>query len=67
MLIAAIIMLIAGVGCAIYGFIQNNSVEAQLESLLSNGSTDPGTTWIIIGAVVAVIGIVLLVLNSRKK
>lgn len=55
-MILGIILLILGVTCAGYGYLQNNSIEAQLSSLLSTGTTNPGTIYIIIGAVVAVVG-----------
>lgn len=55
-MIFGIILLILGVACAGYGYLQNNSIEAQLSSLLSTGTTNPGTIYIIIGVVVAVVG-----------
>lgn len=55
-MIFGMILLILGVACAGYGYLQNNSIEAQLSSLLSTGTTNPGTIYIIIGAVVAVVG-----------
>lgn len=55
-MILGAILLIFGVACAGYGYLQNNSIEAQLSSLLSAGTTNPGTIYIIIGAVVAVVG-----------
>ena len=55
-MIFGMILLILGVACAGYGYLQNNSIEAQLSSLLSTGTTNPGTIYIIIGVVVAVVG-----------
>lgn len=55
-MILGAILLVLGVACAGYGYLQNNSIEAQLSSLLSTGTTNPGTIYIIIGAVVAVVG-----------
>lgn len=55
-MILGAILLILGVACAGYGYLQNNNIEAQLSSLLSTGTTNPGTIYIIIGAVVAVVG-----------
>lgn len=49
-----------GIGSIIYGNNMNNSVEAQWDSFWNNGSTDPGTTWIIIGAAAVVVGIIML-------
>lgn len=66
MFILGIILAIAGAGSLIYGILQNNSVEAQLSSLFSSGSVDPGTLWIIVGVIAAVIGIVLLVAGKKK-
>ena len=60
-------MLILGIACAGYGYIQNNSVEAQLSSLLSTGTTNPGTTYIVIGVVVAVIGALACGWSLYKK
>lgn len=55
-MILGAILLVLGVACAGYGYLQNNSIEAQLSSLLSTGTTNPGTIYIVIGAVVAVVG-----------
>lgn len=55
-MILGAILLVLGVACAGYGYLQNNSIDAQLSSLLSTGTTNPGTIYIIIGAVVAVVG-----------
>lgn len=55
-MILGAILLVLGVACAGYGYLQNNSIEAQLSSLLSTGTANPGTIYIIIGAVVAVVG-----------
>ncbi len=67
MLALGIILIIAGAGSAIYGFISNNSWESQLSSLLSSGSVNPGTLWIIIGVVAIIIGIILTVVSSKKR
>ena len=49
-----------GIGSIIYGCVINDSIEAQLESIWNNGTTDPGTPWIIIGVVTAVVGAIML-------
>lgn len=67
MTIAGIILALLGAVSCVYGITQNNSFESQLGSLLSSGSTNPGTTFIVIGAVAAVIGIVLLIIGLSKK
>lgn len=66
-MILGAILLILGIACAGYGYIQNNSVEAQLSSLLSTGTTNPGTTYIVIGVVVAVIGALACGWSLYKK
>ena len=50
----------------IYGAELNNSVEAQLEAIFSTGSTDPGTVWIIIGAVLAFGGVALVMVGVLR-
>lgn len=68
LVIIGIILIVLGAGGSIYGIIQNNSIEAQMKSLFENGSIDPGTVFIVGGAVIAVIGIVVLIKGlSRKK
>lgn len=67
MTIFGVIMIIAGLASVIYGFNQNNSFESQLESLFSSGNTDPGTIWIIVGAVILIIGIILLANGIKQK
>ena len=67
MAILGIILIVAGAASIVYGIIQNNSLAAQLTSLFSGGSGNPGTKWIIIGVIAVVAGIVLMVLNSKKK
>lgn len=67
MLILSIILILAGAASVITGIIQNNSIELQLESLLSSGSADPGTVWIVAGIIALVIGIVLLILHFVRK
>ena len=67
MIIAGAILLTLGIGATIYGFYLNNSVEAQLNALFSNGNVDPGTVWIVAGIISLVIGIVLLIIGLTKK
>lgn len=65
--IFGIIMMVAGAGLMSYGSNLNNSLEAQLNSLLSSGSTNPGTAWVTFGALGAVLGLVLLIASFRKE
>lgn len=67
MIILGIILLLAGAGSAVYGLQLNDSMEAQLDYIFTTGTKDPGTTWIVAGAIVAVIGLVLLVSGINKK
>ncbi len=67
MFILGIILIVVGLGCAGYGFIQNNSMAAQLNSLLSSGSVNPGTMFIVIGVILLIVGIILCVAGRKKK
>ena len=67
MCIIGILLLIVGVAGCIYGYILNNSWEAQLVSLLEYGYLDPGTIFIIIGVLCAVLGVVFIILGVTKK
>lgn len=62
-----IVLIVAGIGCAGYGFIQNNSLEAQLNSFLSSGSVNPGNMFIIVGVILLVVGIILCVVGKKKN
>lgn len=55
-MILGVILLVLGAVSVGYGYMHNNSLEAQLTSLFSSGTANPGTIFIIIGVVVAVIG-----------
>ena len=67
MFILGIILIIAGIGCAGYGYMQNNSLEAQVNSSLSSGSVNPGTLFIVIGVVLLVVGIIICVVGRKKS
>lgn len=68
MIIAGAVLIVLGVGSAVYGLHLNNDVEALLIHTLSGGGkSSPGTGWIIAGTVVLVIGLVLLVLGFIKR
>ncbi len=67
MTILGVILLIAGVISAVYGGILNNSIEAQLESLLTKGSANPGSVWLYVGIAAAVIGVILIVVGLKKR
>ena len=65
MLILGIILMVAGLGSAIYGIIDHNSLTNQISSAL--GGSSSGTIFIIIGVVALVAGIALTVIGARKK
>lgn len=65
MKILGIILSILGCLSAIYGVNLNNSFEAQFISVLSKGTKNPGTTWIFIGILAIIMGVVLIF--SKKK
>ncbi|MCL2138037.1 MAG: DUF3185 family protein [Treponema sp.] len=67
MILFGVILSIAGIASLIWGIYANNSLEQQFSSVMSGGSGNPGTIFIIIGAVVLVIGIVLLIMGYTKK
>ena len=67
MFILGIILAVAGVVCAGFGFMQNNSLEAQFNSLISSGTTNPGTIFLVIGVILLVVGILLCILSKKKK
>ena len=67
MVIIGVILMVLGIGSAVFGYMQNNSLEAQFTSLFKNGTVNPGTTWIVIGISALVIGIILLIIGLRKK
>ena len=67
MFIFGILALIAGIAAAGYGIMQNNSIEAQFESIMKNGSTDPGNMFIIIGVIAAVVGLIFIIVAQSKK
>ena len=67
MMVAGIVLLICGGVSLLYGLIQNSSLQAQLMSALGSGTLNPGTPFMVVGAIAAAVGIVLMVLASRKK
>lgn len=67
MFILGIILIIAGIGCAGYGYMQNNSLEVQVNSFLSSGSVNPGTLFIVIGVILLVVGIIICVVGRKKN
>ena len=60
MIVLGIILICAGAASYIYGEQLNNNIGMQLESLFNIGSTDPGSIYVTIGIVVAVICVIFL-------
>lgn len=67
MVVLSVILMLGGAISVILGIMQNNSLEAQLASVISSGKTNPGTMWIVIGVIAVVVGIILLVVSRKKK
>lgn len=67
MLILGIILIIAGAASYIYGNNMNNSLESQFSSLMSSGTVDPGSKWITLGVIAAVIGVLVIIYSLVKK
>lgn len=67
MLGLGIISILLGLAGVIYGSYLNNDWEAQLESLFSNGSTNPGTLFIIVGGALIGVGVILIIADIAKK
>lgn len=59
--ISGVLSMVAGGASIFYGNSLNNSFEAQWNSFLSNGSTDPGAVWIVGGVIAVAIGVILLI------
>ena len=66
LLIIGVILALAGIISTIFGIVQNGDVEAQAEALLTGGSANPGTIWIILGAIALIAGIVLVIVHFKK-
>ena len=72
MFILGIILIIAGIGCAGYGFMQNNSLEAQFTLTPVRLAMDPASfpvaaKDIVIGVILLVVGIILCVVGKKKN
>lgn len=66
MFLLGILLVLGGLACAGYGFMQNNSLEAQFTSILSSGTANPGTIFIIIGVILLVVGILFCLSGKRR-
>lgn len=66
MLMIGILLMLAGAGSTIFGIVQNNDLERQMESIFESGTANPGTVWIVVGAVALIAGIVLVIVHFKK-
>ena len=64
-----VMLAVNGFGLMLYGNALNNSVEAQLNSLVNSGQINPGTLGMIVGGVSLGFGVILatvgLILNKK--
>lgn len=61
-----IILTISGIVSIAYGNSVNNNVSTQMESFFESGKTNTGDNFVIIGFIVAAIGVILLFLGIIK-
>lgn len=47
--------------------MQNNSLEAQFTSILSSGTANPGTIFIIIGVILLILGVIICVTGRKRS
>lgn len=69
-LIAGVILAAIGAFVIVAGVNKNNSEAAKTASLISEGHTNPGTLFIVIGAVLAAVGVIAFIVSlvdSRKN
>jgi DNA-directed RNA polymerase subunit RPC12/RpoP len=66
MTIFGVIFVLSGIGSIIYGVNLNNNLASQLKSLWNSGSTNPGTTYIIIGVIAIIVGLIMIYAGLEK-
>jgi uncharacterized membrane protein YidH (DUF202 family) len=66
-IIAGIFLIAGGLTGTIVGMTQNNDLRAQISSLVSSGTANPGTVWLVIGLVAVVVGIALLAAGLMRR
>jgi len=62
-----IILAIAGAGSLIYGIVLNNDINAQMNSVIMAGKTNPGTIWIVIGIIAIIVGIIVYLMQKKNS
>lgn len=56
-----------GVILTVYGIQLNSSPVSQIQSLFENGETNPGNTYIILGIVLIIIGVILYFISKNQE
>jgi hypothetical protein len=67
MKVGGIILIVLGGILALLGFAVNSNPDMQLVSFISGHGENPGTPLIVIGVIAIVVGVVLIVLKSKKS
>lgn len=67
MIIVGGILAALGLASVIYGISLNNDMEAQLNAVFTKGTANPGTVWIVVGAVAMAIAAILIVVALMKR
>ena len=67
MILFGVILIVSGIVSIIYGVNQNNSLAAQLSSVFSRGSTDPGTIYIVLGVIGIIAGLIMVYIDYNNK
>ena len=65
--IVAGILVLAGFGSIVHGVNLNNNILSQVQSLFSSGSKNPGTTWIIVGVLGIIVGLIMAFCGYKKR
>ena len=67
MIALGIVLLVLGAAGAIFGVVVNSDAEMRFYALFEYGNTDPGTIFIVAGALVAALGLVFLILGLLRR
>lgn len=69
-MILGLIILLAGLGSAGYGYYLNNHSEGiltDIENFVNTGSTNPGDIWFYAGLAVAAVGLLVFIVGIFKR
>ena len=67
MIAFGIILAILGTVGLVCGTSMNNNMSMQMESLFSNGTTNPGSMFVVLGAIALILGIILFIAGIAKR